>query len=76
MCSWTYFDILCNCVIIYTDVATVQHEIKERTGGFLSMLLCTSGASLLGNLLTERGIYRAWKSKGINRAVYGNEMGF
>ena len=43
------------------------------------MLLGTLGASLLGNLLTGKGIYRAGKGKGINRAgegilraVYGN----
>ena len=38
------------------------------------MLLGTLGASLLGNLLTGKGIYRA--GKGINRAGYGNKMGF
>ena len=32
------------------------------------LLLVTLGASLLGNLLTGRGIYRAGKGKGINRA--------
>ena len=71
---------------------TVQNEVKEQKGGFLSMLLGTLGASLLGNLLTGkgaiatsqgRGIYRAWKGKGINRAEegivragYGNKMDF
>ena len=29
---------------------TVQNEVKEQKGGFLSMLLGTLGASLLGNL--------------------------
>ena len=38
---------------------TVQNKVKERKGGFLSMLLGTLGASLLGNLLTGWGIYRA-----------------
>ena len=61
---------------------TVQNEVKEQKGGFLSMLLGTLGASLLGNLLTGkgaiatsqgRGIYRAGKGKGkgINRAGEG-----
>ena len=50
---------------------TVQNEVKEQKGGFLSMLLGTLGVSLLGNLLTGRGIYRAGKSKGINRAGEG-----
>ena len=34
---------------------TVQNEVKEQKGGFLSMLLGTLGASLLGNLLTGQG---------------------
>ena len=34
---------------------TVQNELKEQKGGFLSMLLGTLGASLSGNLLTDRG---------------------
>ena len=42
---------------------TVQNEVKEQKGGFLSMLLGTLGASLLGNLLTGKGIYRAGKGK-------------
>ena len=51
----------------------VQNEVKEQRGGFLSILLGTLGASLLGNLLTGRGIYRAGKGKGkgINRAGEG-----
>ena len=43
---------------------TVQNEVKEQKGGFLSALLGTLGASLLGNLLTRKGIYRARKGKG------------
>ena len=30
---------------------TIENETKEQKGGFLSMLLGTLGASLLGNLL-------------------------
>ena len=48
---------------------TVQNEVKEQKGGFLSMLLGTLGASLLGNLFTGKGIYRA--GEGIVRAGYG-----
>ena len=62
---------------------TVQNEAKEQKDGFVSMLLGTLGASLLGNLLTGKGIYRAGKGKGINRAGegivragYGNNMDF
>ena len=35
---------------------TVQNEVKEQKGGFLSMLLGTLGASLLRNLLAGKGI--------------------
>ena len=62
-------------------IETVQNEVKEQKGGFLSMLLGTLGASLLGNLLTGKGVYRAGKGKGkgvlrtgegVLRAGYGN----
>ena len=46
---------------------TVQNQLKEQKGRFLSMLLGTLGASLLGNILAGRRIKRA--GKGINRAV-------
>ena len=32
---------------------TIQHEAKEQRGGFLSMLLGTLGASLLGDILSD-----------------------
>ena len=44
---------------------TVQKEVKEQKGGFLSMLLDTLGASLLWNLLPEQGVNRAGKGRGI-----------
>ena len=44
---------------------TVQNEVKYQKGEFLSMLLGTLDASLLGNLLTGKGIYRAGKGKGV-----------
>ena len=50
---------------------TARNEVKEQKGGFLSMLLGTLGASLLGNLLTGKGIYKAGKGKGIVRAGEG-----
>ena len=50
---------------------TVQNEVKKQKGGFLSMSLDTLGVSLLGNLLTGKGIYRAGKGKGINKAGEG-----
>ena len=50
---------------------TVENEINEQKGGFLSMLLGALGVSILGNILTGGGIYRAGKGKGINRAGEG-----
>ena len=37
----------------------IKNEAKEQKGGFLSILLGTLGASLLGNLLTGKGTIRA-----------------
>ena len=46
---------------------TIENKVKEQKGGFLSMLLGTLGASLLGTLLTGgKGIMRA--GEGIMRA--------
>ena len=55
---------------------TTENETKEQKGGFLSMLLGTLGASLLGNLLSSgKGIVRAdegaTKGTGIVRAGEG-----
>ena len=38
---------------------TIKNETKEQKGWFLSMLLDTLGASLLGNILAGKGIIRA-----------------
>ena len=60
---------------------SVKNEVKEQKGGFLSTLLGTLGASLLGNLLTGKRVNK--KGKGIYRAGEetvrtgeGNNMGF
>ena len=63
-------DILLNGI---TEV--VKNEVKEQKCGFLSMLLGTLGASLLGDLLTKnlsgRGVIRA--GEGTIRAGYGSK---
>ena len=38
---------------------TIENEAKEQKSGFLSMLLVTLGASLLGNLLAGKCTIRA-----------------
>ena len=48
---------------------TIKNETKEQKGGFVSMLLGTIGASLLGNLLTGKGTVGA--GEGTTRAGYG-----
>ena len=53
---------------------SVQNKIKEQKGGFLSMLLGTLGASLLGNYLTRKGTKKA--GEGIVRAGEGNNTDF
>ena len=40
-------------------IKTIKSEIKEEKGGFLSMLLGTLRASLLGNILAGKEIVRA-----------------
>ena len=41
-------------ILIKRVTKTIKNETKEQKGGFLSMLLGTLGASLLGNLLTGK----------------------
>ena len=59
---------------------TIEKESKEQKGRFLSMLLGTLGTSLLGNLLSGKGIVKAGyghpskKGKGIVRAGYGHPL--
>ena len=42
---------------------TIENKIKEQKGGFLSMLLETLGATLLGNVLSGKRIVRAGSGK-------------
>ena len=54
---------------------TIQNEAKEQRGGFLSMLLGTLGASLLGDILSKslsgKGVIGA--GEGTIRAGYGSK---
>ena len=74
-------------ILLKEVTKTIENETKEQKGGFLSMLLGTLGASLLGNLLSAKGIVRTGsgrlssasqnkKRKGIVRAGYGNKTDF
>ena len=44
---------------------TVQNEEKEQKGGFLSALLGTLGANLLGDLLISKGAIATSQGRGI-----------
>ena len=46
-------------ILLKGATKNIENETKEQKGGFLSMLLGTLGASLLGNLLTGKGIVKA-----------------
>ena len=54
---------------------TIQHEAKEQKGGFLSMLLGTLSASLLGDILSKglsgKGVIIP--GEGTIRAGYGSK---
>ena len=62
-------------VLIKGVSETIQQEAKEQRGGFLSMLLGTLGASLLGDILSKglsgKGVIRA--GEGTIRAGYGSK---
>ena len=47
------------CLLLEGVSQGIQNEAKEKRGGFLSMLLGTLGADLLGNILAGKGINRA-----------------
>ena len=53
-------------------IETIQNKAKEQKGEFLSMLLGTLGASLLGNIFPSKGVNIA--GEGIVRAVYGSSI--
>ena len=62
-------------VLLKVVSETIIHEAKEQRGGFLSMLLGTLGASLLGDILSKglsgKGVIRA--DEGIISAGYGSK---
>ena len=57
----------------------IKNETKSQSGGYLGLLLGTLASSLLGNLLTGKGIGRAGygnkQGKGTGRAGYGYKEG-
>ena len=57
---------------------TIKNETKEQKGGFLNMLLGALGASLLGNVISGKGIVRTGsgnkKGKGIVIALHRQDF--
>ena len=53
---------------------TVKNEVKQQKGGFLGMLLCALGASLIGNILTGKEIKK--KGRETKKAGEGNKTDF
>ena len=72
-----------NIVIVLEDsdvllkgvTETIKNETKEQIGGFLSMLLGTLGASLLGNLLSGKGLYRTGYGNNSGKGTYRTGFG-
>ena len=56
-------------ILLIGVTKTIKNEIKKQDGKGIGMLLGTLGASLLGNLLTGKGIYRS--GEGMYRAGQG-----
>ena len=59
-------------VLLKGFIKTIKYKTKEQKGDFLSMLLVTLGASLLGNLLSVKETVRAGER--IVRASYGSSI--
>ena len=56
-------------ILLKRVTKTIKNETKEQKRRFLSMLLGTLGASLLGNLLTGKGIERAGTGHPLSSAL-------
>ena len=66
-------DLLINYYLTSNGVSkTIQNKAKEQKGGFLSMLLGTLGASLLGNILASKEMNRT--REGLFKVAYGSSI--
>ena len=88
---WKLFNLVKIAYFLKKSHKIIKNETEEQKGWFLSMLLGTLGASLLGSLLSGKGIVRAGsgrlssnsstsyenkKGKVIARSSYGKEWNF
>ena len=71
-------DLVDSNILLKGVTKTIKNETKEQKGGFLEMVLDTLGASLLGNMLTGKGMLRAGygnkEGKRMLRAAYGSSI--
>ena len=51
-------------LFIKVVIETVENEVKEQRGGYLGMLAATLGASLLGRMVSGKGVI--WADEGRN----------
>ena len=58
-------------ILLKAVTKTIKNDMNNKKGGALGMLLGTLGASLLGNLLSEKGLYRS--GEGLYRTGQGIE---
>ena len=66
-------DLVDSNILLKGVTKTKKNETKEQKRGFLSMLLGTLGASLLGNLLTGKGIVRAGTGRPLSSTLKNNK---
>ena len=58
---WKSVQVLEDSNVLFKGITkTIEDEIKEQKGQCLGVLLVTLRANLLGNILTEKGILRAF----------------
>ena len=60
-------------VLLKRVTKTIKNETKEQKGGFLSILLGTLGARLLGNLLTGKRVGRTGYAQSLSSALHNNQ---
>ena len=59
-------------ILLKGVIKIIKNETKEQKGGFLSILLGTLGATLLGNLLTRKGIVGAHTGRPSSSTSYNH----
>ena len=69
-----------SAILLKRVTKTIKNETEEQKGGFLGTLVGTLGSTLLGNILSGKGIVRAGsgnkKGKIILKAGCGKEWDF